>query len=387
MPDLYQRSIEIIKQHQASTGAYVASPNFPNYGYSWLRDSSYIAHAMSLAGEHDSVEAYLGWVNRILQRFSGKVGVLIARLSSNQTPGSDEFLHTRYTLTGEEVPGDPGDDKWGNFQMDGYGTWLWMLSEHIQLSGNITLIREFSDSILTALEYLLAVWHLPNYDCWEEFPEYCHPYSIAAVYGGFQASLQLATLGLEKLPVEKLQHACAEIQAFVRQTALVDGALVKLIEPARPGKPAGPVIDSRVDANLIGLTTPNRLFAPDDPIWQKTLQHIEQDIVSQHGGVYRYRNDTYFGGGEWLVLSAWLGWHYCETGQRKRAEYHLNWVEANAHPNGEMPEQVNDHALFPDYFPFWVKKWGPVATPLLWSQAMYMILRHKLNAMPPTRTD
>ena len=44
--DLYHRSIDIIKENQAASGAYVASPSFPTYHYCWLRDGSYIAYAM-----------------------------------------------------------------------------------------------------------------------------------------------------------------------------------------------------------------------------------------------------------------------------------------------------------------------------------------------------
>jgi len=39
-----------------------------------------------------------------------------------------------------------------------------------------------------------------------------------------------------------------------------------------------------------------------------------------------------------------------------------------------LPEQVNDFALSPKHYEPWLKKWGPVASPLLWSHAMYIIL-------------
>jgi NHL repeat/Glycosyl hydrolases family 15 len=49
--DLYQRSILIILQNQSPSGAYIASPNFPTYAYCWLRDGSFIAHAMDRTGQ------------------------------------------------------------------------------------------------------------------------------------------------------------------------------------------------------------------------------------------------------------------------------------------------------------------------------------------------
>ena len=46
-----------------------------------------------------------------------------------------------------------------------------------------------------------------------------------------------------------------------------------------------------------------------------------------------------------------------------------------AHANGrqELPEQVTTHAQDPDMVGLWVERWGEVATPLLWSHAMYLI--------------
>jgi len=51
MVNLAQRSIDIILQNQASSGAYLASPNFPNYRFCWFRDGSFTAYAMDLIGE------------------------------------------------------------------------------------------------------------------------------------------------------------------------------------------------------------------------------------------------------------------------------------------------------------------------------------------------
>jgi GH15 family glucan-1,4-alpha-glucosidase len=57
----------------------------------------------------------------------------------------------------------------------------------------------------------------------------------------------------------------------------------------------------------------------------------------------------------------------------------MRWIEAQATSTGELPEQVNDHTLTPDYYPEWVEKWGPPALPLLWSHGMYLILDSMLK--------
>ena len=77
-----------------------------------------------------------------------------------------------------------------------------------------------------------------------------------------------------------------------------------------------------------------------DQCFLMTLARIELDLHVRHGGVYRYRADTYFGGGEWLLLTCWLAWTYIELGRTDEANALLEWVEAQASPNGDLPEQV-----------------------------------------------
>jgi GH15 family glucan-1,4-alpha-glucosidase len=78
------------------------------------------------------------------------------------------------------------------------------------------------------------------------------------------------------------------------------------------------------------------------------------------------------------LLAAWLGWYYAEVGNRGRATALLHWIEAQADLKGDLPEQVSGHLLAPAYHSQWEARWGPVAHPLLWSHAMYVVLHHAL---------
>ena len=60
--NLYTTSIDIIRAGQARSGAYVASPTFSQYGYSWLRDGTWIALGMDCAGQHASAHAFYQFV-------------------------------------------------------------------------------------------------------------------------------------------------------------------------------------------------------------------------------------------------------------------------------------------------------------------------------------
>jgi GH15 family glucan-1,4-alpha-glucosidase len=279
--DLFNRSVQIILKNQSPSGAYVASPAFPTYAYCWLRDGTYIAHAMDRAGHPQSAAAFFRWVDQTIRRYAEKVARVVAYQATRQPLDTNEFLHTRYNLDGSEVTGV----EWSNFQIDGYGTWLWGLAEHVTRTGERRLLAEVAESVRLTVRYLAAVWCLPNSDCWEEHPEYQHPYSLAAVYGGLQAAVRLAEMGVADLPQEEIIATAQAISQFVRQYGVKDGHLMKHIRPVEAGEHDHDEDSEGVDASLLGACTPYGLFLPQDPIWQATLEKIEHDLHRPGGGV------------------------------------------------------------------------------------------------------
>jgi GH15 family glucan-1,4-alpha-glucosidase len=169
------------------------------------------------------------------------------------------------------------------------------------------------------------------------------------------------------------------IRTYLLNNGVLDGHLVKRFQA--PGEPAAtrqaPV--EQVDASLLGLSVPYRVLSPGDPIMRQTVERIEEDLHCRGGGVHRYTDDTYYGGGEWVLLAAWLGWYYTKAGERDNAGELQRWIEAQADADGCLPEQVSAHLLAPEHCGPWVERWGPVAKPLLWSHAMYLILHHALE--------
>lgn len=119
---------------------------------------------------------------------------------------------------------------------------------------------------------------------------------------------------------------------------------------------------TRLDASLLFIGE------PDLVAW------VEESLVSPGGGVWRNLDDEYYGGGEWLLLTAMLG-----LANPGRAEECLRWIEAHALPNGDLPEQSQDYLQRPDRYAPWVERWGEPPCPLLWSHAMYLRLHHALR--------
>jgi GH15 family glucan-1,4-alpha-glucosidase len=355
MDRLLQRSIAIILANQAPSGAYIASPNFASYRYCWFRDGSFIAYAMDLAGETRGSHRFHAWAARQVGTRVGVIRQAIRKFSLHETLSASDYLYTRYKLDGS----DGLEEDWANFQLDGFGTWLWALWEHQRLSG-----EGLSDDMLTAAglvaEYLEALWPSPCFDCWEEFPEKVHPYTLAAIFGGLQAHSDLSGAD-HRATMSAIRSALLEKWTF-------GGHFVKFA-----GEPG-------VDASLLGIAIPYRVFDLYDPLVQATVAEIEATLA-QGGGIHRYAADTYYGGGAWVLLTAWLGWYYTEIGDDAaliKARQALEWIERQDQPEG-FPEQVPDHLNDPTYYPVWVKRWGKIARPLLWSHANYIILHHNLD--------
>jgi GH15 family glucan-1,4-alpha-glucosidase len=352
MTDLYRRSIGIILQNQTPSGAYLASPNFPTYHYCWFRDGAFIAYAMNLVGEHDSAKRFHQWAATAINARVEVVARAVAKARRGEPLTGADYLHTRYLPNGDEAV-----DEWPNFQLDGFGTWLWALGEHQRLS-DTPLSAAWQRAAQLVADYLRALWSHPCYDCWEEFPDHLHPYTLAAIYGGLEAHACL-TGKPHAATVKAIRH-------FLRTRAIADGHFVKFI-----GSRA-------VDASLLGLAIPYRVVAPNDPLMQATVERIERDL-RRGGGLHRYSADTYYGGGEWILLTAWLGWFYAEVGQRDKASVALNWLEAQAHAQGWLPEQIPATLNDPRHYTPWRERWGEIASPLLWSHAMHIILCTRLQ--------
>src|ERR671922_2669011 len=116
--DLITASLEVIAAGQHASGAYIAAPSYPVYAYAWLRDGAFCAYAMDLHRHGESADAFHRFVSSTVL---GHRDLFRAAAAGNPTVG--DMPPTRYTLDGRLEDG--AEEPWPNFQLDGYGTWLW----------------------------------------------------------------------------------------------------------------------------------------------------------------------------------------------------------------------------------------------------------------------
>ncbi len=208
------------------------------------------------------------------------------------------------------LDGEPDPSEWPKLQLDGLGLWLGALRRRGDAS-------RWDAPAALVRRWLADHWGDPCVDWWEE-REGVHAVTLWCIGNGLDSD-------------------------EIRREAL-----------ARAG--------DRLDASLLFIGTP------------ELVDRVEEALVSPGGGVWRNLDDTYYGGGEWLLLTAMWG-----LARPERARECLVWIEAHARPNGDLPEQSGDHLLRPECRAPWVERWGEPSSPLLWSHAMYLRLHHALR--------
>ncbi|GAA1532102.1 hypothetical protein GCM10009827_057370 [Dactylosporangium maewongense] len=353
MRDLIEHSIKVITREQAPSGAYPACSSFAVYGYAWLRDGAFVAESMRAHGIADGARAFHEWTARVLTDRAERIEAVVAALTAGEEIDQARFLPTRYTLDGAD-----GSESWWDFQLDGYGTWLWALQRHLDGSTD----HAFAGAVTLTVRYLCAAWRLPCYDWWEEHAEQVHVATLASVEAGLRAALRTGLLA--DGDAGTASSTADAIAAVIAADGSVDGRLRKWL-----GSDA-------VDGSLLAAVAPFRLA--DDATARRTVAAVERDLLDD-GGVHRFRADVFYGGGRWPVLAGLLGQSYLRLGRPGDARRQLAWIAGTAADNGDLPEQVSDRLLHPQQRQEWLERWGPVATPLLWSHAAYLSLAAELG--------
>ena len=357
---LAESSLALIVGLQDASGAYPASPTFSAYrGYSWFRDGAFIADGVSSWGTVgvESASRFHDWCARILVSRESQISTIVTA-AANGTPVADsDMLPTRFTLDGLE-----GDDEWWDFQLDGYGTWLWAVVEHARR--HALSIEPWAAAMSLAVDYLVSSWNRPCFDWWEEHSEQVHVSTLGCIVAGLSAALESGVLSPGRR--ESAAAAVDAIRDVIDTRGVVDGHLAKWLG------------SREVDASLVSLVHPLDVFPADTPVGSATIEQIDTQLCVD-GGVHRFRADTFFGGGQWPLLTCMLGLAYSAAGDPDRARELLEWAASTATPEGFLREQGGDHLLDPSMEQEWIDRWGPVATPLLWSHAMFIRLAAELG--------
>jgi GH15 family glucan-1,4-alpha-glucosidase len=359
---LASMSLRVLLDHQHGSGSFVACPTFPVYRYAWFRDGSFCAYALDKSGESGAAGRFHDWATRTVLGHRARIEAALHKLRAGHEPTPGEMLPARYTLAGGlEVE---SEEPWPNFQLDGYGTWLWALARHLDSNPPAPAQEQ---AVRLIADYLTAAWRLPCWSWWEELDGGEHASTHAAVAAGLAAAASL-------LDDETYARAAAHVledldRRFVRNGTFVRGAG-----------------DARLDGSLLALGIPFDVVSPSSSAMRATVEAIRAELVGPGGGVRRYVGDTYYGGGDWVLLTCWLALYDALEGRDVPLADARRWICAHADERGLLPEQVTGAPQAPEMVQPWVDRWGEPASPLLWSHAMFLLLEAEIgrgNGAPP----
>jgi GH15 family glucan-1,4-alpha-glucosidase len=338
---------------------------------------------LDLAGCRTNAVAFHEWAAEVVLTEANNINRVTALATEELTSSEflaragEHLLPCRYRLDGTRA-----NDDWLNFQLDGHSTWLWSLSKW---ADGHQLSDSMSRAVALVADYLVALWHVPCYDCWEEYPDKVHVSTLATIYGGLTAA---ATL----LKVPSYSQTAESIRRHILTKGVVEGRLRKYIGVDAPvlddtgglRKPKG----DAVDASLLWTFVPFGVIDANSEIAVSTVEKIERDLTGSSGGIHRYIGDIYYGGGEWnpltgLLASYWAKRSISESGaaQQSRAASRANQLITcmveTADDGDSLPEQFGGKQAPASYGP-WVKERGAIANPLLWSHASFITAAHDL---------
>lgn len=348
---LARESVAQILKWQDESGAYIACPTFPQYGYAWLRDGAFCALAMHLSGRPESASNFNAWVGSTVLKYENLFTEAGLRLEDGKQILPESAPPTRFHLDGSvEID---HHEVWPNYQLDGYGTWLAILAQTEE---------EYPPSLLTAVrvvaDFLALAWTSPSYDCWEEGGDLLHGSTLLAVAGGLKAAAKITGNDIYLNEFKKILEV-------IERDFVVDGHFIKHVG------------DPRVDASLAWASLPHDVYDPSHPLVVGTMDAIKMQLQNPKGGVKRYIGDTYYGGGDWVLLEGLLAWNEASIGNREFWERSQQWISSIADSDYLLPEQLLDHVQSPTMVSPWEKRWGSPAHPLLWSHAMYLLMLHE----------
>ena len=345
---LVDRSRRLLSEAQSASGAWPAAPGFAPYGFSWFRDGSFIAEGASAAGLASEAEAFHAWCAGVLRREEPAVDHVVEALAAGRRLEDGEYLPARYTLDGERH-----DDDWWNFQVDGYGTWMWALERHLGRTGGD--VAPYADAVVIATRYLVATGRDTCRDWWEENREHTHVATLAGVAAGLRAAVRLGCL---PEPLARSASTTADAaEGDILGGGVLGGRLVKWLG------------GGDLDASLLSVAAVYDVLPLDHPVVVATADAVRRHLTD--GGVHRYLADTFYGGGQWPVLASLLAWHEARTGDLEAAAARLDWVVSVADDDLRLPEQVAP-MLAPQVLDEWLERWGPSADPLVWSHGMFL---------------
>jgi len=336
--------LENLRKLITPSGLFRASSHSVSTGYdkAWLRDNVYEALAFEYAGDWATVSKTYHSLLDIFDKHIDKINWAV----TNKPFETWQFIHARYNPdTLEEFW-----ESWGNKQHDAIGAVLYKLAE-FEAKG-VSMLRDKKDrkTVQTLIHYICNVeyWHDTDNGMWEEAEE-IHASSIGAVVAGLKMWKAVGGMDVDQDAIDRGERALQTLLPRESETKFTDLALLSLIYPYR-------IVSHEMAKEIVA--------------------NMEYHLAKEKG-VLRYKFDAYYNKNsdgyseeaEWCFGLSWLAIAHKFLGNDKEAKQYLQKAKATITKDGKVPELYYSHTNEPNE-----------NTPLGWSESMYVVALHEVNA-------
>ena len=320
------------------------------YNYCWPRDAVFITNALDKIGMEKETQKFY-------QNFC------------KMTQSKNGVWEQRFFTDGKLAP------CWG-YQIDETASVVYGVYKHYENTKNQAFLKscfKMCEKAVRFLEnYLDNIFSnkqiVASYDIWE-MNEGIHLYSLASIYGAFQAMINIYNIEKPKFEEENNR---LKLEQIIKHNEKLEDYLRKIKEYIinnfydESKKSFIRHKDGKMDISILGLVYPFNLFNANEKKMENTVQKMEMTLRTYTGGYLRFEEDNY-GGNPWVISNLWLANYYLNKGEKKKAEECLGFVVKSATEHGFLPEQVDNKTMKPA----WVIGLG-------WSHAMFVTTLNRL---------
>lgn len=321
------------------------------YSYCWPRDAIYITKALDLLKMEKETEKFY-------------------KVFCKNTQSKNGMWEQRFFTDGTLAP------CWG-YQIDETASIVYGVYDHYTrtkdkkfLKDNLKMVEKATKLLEEYVEDLLENKKKMrvSYDLWE-MHEGTSIYSLASIFAAYEGMQKIYDVLAEELQENRLKQSniLKQQEIIEKQLVQIKGYVLENLYDEEKKCFVRNTEDKRLDISILGITTPFRMFSPNEKKMTNTIERINMSLRTYTGGYLRFEDDHYTGDRPWVITTLWMAMYYIEAKDYKKAKECFDFVVKTATKHGFLAEQVDNSKMQSA----WVIGLG-------WSHAMFVIVLNEL---------